>query len=250
MGRFRDLTGQRFGRLTVVERAEDYVSPKGCHVVRWLCRCDCDNEVVTRSDALTSDAIMSCGCYHKERVSKSQKGKRKSFNTYDLSGNFGIGYTEKGEEFYFDLEDYNRIKNYYWYIGKQGYVFACDINKSRKYRIRLHRLVMNCTDDNFDIDHIHGSTTRFDNRKSNLRICTHQENIRNCKVSKNNTSGVTGVSFDKRSQKWFAYIWIDYKRISLGYYNNFVDAIKARKEAEDKYFGKFSYDNSQSYTIK
>ena len=250
MGKAKDLTGQKFGRLTVIRRTEDYVSPKGCHIVRWLCKCDCGNEVITRSDALTSDVTMSCGCYHKEKVSKSQKGKRKVFNTYDLSGEYGIGYTSKGEEFYFDLEDYDKIKDYYWYVDGQNYIVACDINRGRNYHLRLHRLVMNCLDDNFDVDHIHGDATRFDNRKSNLRICTHQENIRNCKVSKNNTSGVAGISWDKKSQKWFAYIWIDYKRISLGYHNNFEDAVKVRKEAEEKYFGEFSYDKSQSYTVK
>lgn len=249
MSKFKDLTGQRFGYLTVIKRVEDYVSPKGKHCVQWLCKCDCGNEVIVRSDVLINDATMSCGCYQKEQVLKSLKGKRKAFNTYDLSNDFGIGYTEKGEQFYFDLEDYDKIKDYYWYIGRQGYVFACDINKGRNYRIRLHRLVMDCYDKNFDIDHIHGKETRFDNRKSNLRICTHQENTRNCRVSKNNTSGVTGVSWDKNSQKWFTYIWIDYKRLCLGYYDKFEDAVKIRKIAEDEHFGEFSYDNSQSYKI-
>jgi hypothetical protein len=46
-----------------------------------------------------------------------------------------------------------------------------------------------------------------------------------------------------------AYIHIDYRRVHLGYFDNFEDAIKVRKEAEEKYFGEFSYDNSQSYNI-
>lgn len=60
-----------------------------------------------------------------------------------------------------------------------------------------------------------------------------------------NTSGVTGVSFNKKSDKWEAYIGIDNKRIHLGKFNDFEDAVSARKEAEEKYFGEWSYDNSQ-----
>lgn len=56
------------------------------------------------------------------------------------------------------------------------------------------------------------------------------------KTPKNNTSGVTGVSWNSKSSKWCARIGIHKKRITLGYYENKEDAIKARKEAEEKYF--------------
>ena len=49
--------------------------------------------------------------------------KRKS-NRFDISGQFGVGYTSKGEKFYFDLEDYDKIKDYYWYIDAGGYVVS------------------------------------------------------------------------------------------------------------------------------
>ena len=62
----------------------------------------------------------------------------------------------------------------------------------------------------------------------------------------NNTSGFTGVSWNKQQQKWRS--WITYKDnvINLGMFSNFEDAVKARKEAEKKYFGEWSYDNSQN----
>ena len=60
-----------------------------------------------------------------------------------------------------------------------------------------------------------------------------------------NTSGVTGVCFDKRINKWYAQIKVkNKKRITLGYFTNFEEAVVARKEAEQKYFGEYSYDNS------
>lgn len=67
----KDLTGQRFGRLIVVQRAEDYIIPKsGKHHVRWLCRCDCGNECVVTGGNLKSGVTHSCGCYKKEQMSE------------------------------------------------------------------------------------------------------------------------------------------------------------------------------------
>ena len=67
----------------------------------------------------------------------------------------------------------------------------------------------------------------------------------NHKQRENTSSGVTGVTWKNRKQKWIANIHIDGKEIYLGSYTNKEDAIKARREAEDKYFGEYSYNNSQ-----
>jgi hypothetical protein len=61
-----NLTGQRFGRLVVVERSTDYVDPKGNHSVKWLCKCDCGNSKVILANSLKSGTTTSCGCYAKE----------------------------------------------------------------------------------------------------------------------------------------------------------------------------------------
>lgn len=66
MGKFLDLTGEVFTRLTVIERAEDYVSPKGQHMVCWNCRCECGNKITATSNTLTTGRTKSCGCYIKE----------------------------------------------------------------------------------------------------------------------------------------------------------------------------------------
>lgn len=66
MGKLIDLTGQKFERLTVVERAED--SKSGC--VRWKCVCDCGKEVVVRGDVLRRGDVKSCGCYNREMTAK------------------------------------------------------------------------------------------------------------------------------------------------------------------------------------
>jgi hypothetical protein len=60
--------GQRFARLEVIARAEDYVSPGGQRDVRWECRCDCTAVVTVRGAALTSGNTQSCGCWKRERT--------------------------------------------------------------------------------------------------------------------------------------------------------------------------------------
>ena len=84
-----------------------------------------------------------------------------------------------------------------------------------------------------NIDHINHNGR--DNRVANLREVTHQENHKNQSLSKNNTSGMTGVIFRKDTSKWTAQIMIDGKCKSLGSFLNKGDAIKARKQANMDY---------------
>lgn len=63
MPNFIDLTGQRFGRLTVIERAEN----KG-HMTRWLCLCDCGNTTISQAANLRGGKTVSCGCFRYDRV--------------------------------------------------------------------------------------------------------------------------------------------------------------------------------------
>ena len=65
MGTFEDLTGQRFGRLTVIKRVESNKSG-----TRWLCKCDCGNETVALAPNLKRGNTSSCGCLKKEKMSK------------------------------------------------------------------------------------------------------------------------------------------------------------------------------------
>ena len=88
-----------------------------------------------------------------------------------------------------------------------------------------------------EIDHIDGNG--LNNKINNLRLATHSENARNRSMAKKNTSGITGVHWNKKRKKWEAYIKVGYKQKFLGYFLNKEDAIQARKEAEKKYFGKF-----------
>lgn len=228
-----DLTGKVFGKLTVIKRGEDYISPNGRKQPRWWCQCECNGEnslKLIQGGALVSGYTQSCGCLQKEKASKIFK----KYNTYDLTGEYGIGYTFNDEEFYFDIEDYDLIKDYCWRLDKDGYAITNFDNK----HIKMHRLVMNCPDD-MEIDHeFHDE---WDNRKEFLRIVTHPQNQRNQGLQSNNTSGVTGVCWHKWSEKWQAYIEKDGKRINLGLFDNFNEAVEVRKNAELEYFGEYRY---------
>jgi len=71
MGKFEDLTGQRFGRLTVIKQGEYYICPaNGYRYVQWFCKCDCGNERTVRTCALRSGDTQSCGCIAKEILIK------------------------------------------------------------------------------------------------------------------------------------------------------------------------------------
>lgn len=239
MGRFIDLTGQQFGRLIVIKRAEDYVAPNGIHQVQWLCKCLCDKHsiIIAKSQNLRNGNTKSCGCLQKERVSKANK----KYNHYDLSGEYGIGYDCNGKKFYFDLEDYNLIKDYCWCIGMRGYVNAYVENG---VNISMHKLIMN-PKNGLLVDHIHGKDSRHDNRKSNLRIATDSQNQMNRGLIKSNTSGITGVCWDKSRNKWLSQIKINNKTHRKRF-DKFDDAVAQRKKWEEEFFGEFSYDKSMS----
>ena len=149
-----------------------------------------------------------------------------------MTENIAVGTDSNGRRFTIDIEDWVKCKDICWCVDTQGYVKA-QING--KYT-SLHRFIMNPADDKV-VDHINHDTTN--NCKSNLRIVTQQQNMMNRCTNKNNTSGYAGVKMDSRYIRWEASIGYKGKYIFLGYFTNKEDAIKARKEAEVKYFGEY-----------
>ena len=133
-----------------------------------------------------------------------------------------------------DLEDVEKIKNIKWYKHSNNYV-------STKSKIMLHRFIMGLgrtEEDNRIVDHI--NRNKLDNRKCNLRISDKTGNNRNVGLQKNNKSGITGVRWDKQTNKWKAEITVNYKNIYLGIFDSKEDAIKRRLIAEKKYFGEYA----------
>lgn len=128
-----------------------------------------------------------------------------------------------------DIEDVEKCKPFRW-NDSGGYVSSSDGK-------RLHRFIMNCPDD-LIVDHIYHDT--LDNRKSELRICTNQQNCMNQVKRSDNTSGEKGISWDKGNEKWRVQIKKEQKRIHIGYYFCMEDAIQARDKAQQSYFGEWA----------
>lgn len=246
MPKKKDLTGQRFGRWTVLYEAEPRWTSGGNRKVMWHCRCDCGNEKNVHSVDLLTSKSNSCGCYNSDVARERMQHLNHKTNKYDLSGDFGRGWDSKGNEFWFDLDDYDLIKDYCW--RKHRKYFEAKILGQNK-TIGLHKLVMNDLDNLCDIDHVN-TNAHHDNRKCNLRRCNRSENNRNKVLQKNNTSGVCGVKKTSKRYKdgsvaWEAWINYDGKSHWLGQYRDFNEAVRVRKEAEKKYYGDYSYDASQ-----
>lgn len=210
---------EKYGKLTT-----QYVSGRKNRCKVWHCICDCGNEIDVQSTLLSSGNTRSCGCLRGESLREFGENHRK-LNQYDLNGSFGIGYTSDNNKFYFDLEDFEKIKKYTWRLNPEGYVVSFPFGKI----LRMHMLVMGSNGEK-DVDHI--NHLPYDNRKNNLRIIEHYKNITNSKTYANNTSGRKGVYFDKSRNKWMANITFNKKTVYLGRFDTFDDAVKARENAE------------------
>lgn len=103
--------------------------------------------------------------------------------------------------------------------------------------VRFHRLVINAPPDK-TVDH--KNLNRADNRKKNLRVCERAENDRNRGVYATNTSGITGVHYDRKRAKWVASITYNSKRVFIGRYEYKEDAIMARLTKEVELFKEFA----------
>lgn len=88
------------------------------------------------------------------------------------------------------------------------------------------------------VDHINGNS--LDNRRNNLRLCTHAQNIHNQRLSVANKSGFKGVGFFKKLGKWRAQIKVNRKQLTIGYFNTPEEAHKAYCDAAKEYFGDFA----------
>lgn len=227
-----DLTGKMFGKLTVIKQAEDYIcQSNNQHFSQWWCKCDCGNEelVLVRTCNLISKHTQSCGCI--------RRNKKRNANKYQIFEDYGILFTSNTNEIvYFDIDDSEKILQYYWHKDSSGYP-STNINKKQ---IRLHVFL------GFKW-HDHQNQNKLDNRKVNLRPCTSQENNRNIGLRKTNTSGVTGVYWFDKNKKWISQINIDKRTKYLGSFAEKDKAIEARLYAELEHYGEFA---PQGYLFK
>ncbi len=137
-----------------------------------------------------------------------------------------------------DHKDLKIVNQYKWYFMGCGYAATRPWNKETKTysTIYLHRFLMGNPKN--QVDHI--NQNKLDNRRKNLRLCSHADNARNSKHRANNTTGFRGVSTHYDGKKFAASITINYKKIHLGLFKTKEAASKSYKAAAKKYFGVFA----------
>lgn len=137
-----------------------------------------------------------------------------------------------------DPQDYNRLIQLPWRCNNKGYAMYIQIVHGKRREVYMHRLIMRARG-SLVVDHLDGH--RLNNVRSNLRLCTPQENLRYRRRFQNNLSGYKGVA--KRNQGWLARIWWDGKTIRLGLYDTAQEAAFAYDYAARLLFEAFALFN-------
>ena len=148
---------------------------------------------------------------------------------------------KSGQVALIDAEDFEKVEPYNWYYNHSSprleYAFGRKKNSSVS-KIPMHRLILDFPEDK-SIDHINGNG--LDNRKENLRICSHKMNMANQRVRSNNKSGFKGVH--KQGEKWVASICSNYKINYLGIFNTPEEAASVYNNKAKELFGEFARIN-------
>ncbi|WP_099301876.1 AP2 domain-containing protein [Bacillus sp. Marseille-P3800] len=204
-----DLIGQRYNRWTVLKEAERTKSNKRT----FLCKCDCGNTSVVQMDTLRNGNSKSCGCLKLERA--------KETSTKDLTGSIFGRLTA--------------LKIVGYKASKNSNVWLCDCSCGRQTTAYTNQLTSGdtkscgCLKKDAEKMNIDGEIrARYVEGVSTVALGR--------KPRKNSSTGVNGVSFDKRSNKYVARIKLDGKSHYLGQYKTLSEAELARKEAEEKLF--------------
>ncbi len=147
----------------------------------------------------------------------------------------------RGEFALVDDEDFEMLNAFKWhclYCGsgtrKIPYAKRSDYSSGKQIGISMHRVILGAASEL--VDHIDGNG--LNNQKSNLRLCTHAQNLMNQR--KQRFDHFKGVRFHKKDKRWQAYIVKDKRMIHLGSFDFSIDAAIAYNEAAKRLFGEFA----------
>jgi hypothetical protein len=217
IGKFIDLKGEKFGRLTVIEKAEN----RGNYVM-WYCECDCGKDAVISSIHLRDGQSKSCGCLRKELARDNQTKHGMSNTRFYRIWKAMISRCTNPKDRCYDIYGGKGVSVCDEWLG--FIAFRNDMLES--YNIHSQKY----GEENTSIDRIDSDG---DYILANCRWATNLEQARNT----SSKSGHKGVQRSSDDKKWIANIGINYKLVHLGSFDSLEDAITARKEAEKTYWG-------------
>ena len=149
----------------------------------------------------------------------------------------------KGMNAIVDDDDSDAVSAFAWCLHSRGYAVRKGPRDSSGKRavILMHRSILSATPGT-EVDHINGN--RLDNRRSNLRFATSSQNHANQKLSSKNTTGAKGVSFNRKSGRYYAEIHLNHRKKFLGSFSSIASASAAYDAAARLYFGDFARTNA------
>lgn len=211
MPKLLDITGEKYGKLTVIERAKN----SKCNRVQWLCECECGKHTVVTSNGLRTGKTRSCGCLYGEDYAKHSLSRTRQYSIF--RGMYLRCYEPSSP-------------SYKWY-GAEG-VRICD-EWLEDFKSFYNWSLKSGYKDDLTID-------RIDNTKDyspeNCKWSDRYEQARNQRSLSRGTSGVRGVKWNAARRKWEVSLSYKGKRHYLGLYENLEEAVNIRKEAENKYW--------------
>lgn len=207
-GNFKDLTGQHFGRLTVLYRNGYHISQSGKKKTLWRCVCSCEKhmEINVMYSDLVSGNTTSCGCIQWENRIKKRPNK------YELTENpdVVIGYTNNGNyEYIIDLDDFEKVSKYTWYLDashKSKQLISEEETNGHRVKHKLLNIVLGIPNDNGltpNVEFINGKTNDY--RKSNIRIIIPENANRDEYIRYVYMGGIYHLSYIKQSNMWRVY---------------------------------------------
>lgn len=143
---------------------------------------------------------------------------------------------DKNKKIIVDDADFDFLNQWKWFFHSEGYAVRDKMENYRKKSILMHRFIMNPSK-GLIVDHINGN--RLDNRKENLRLCTHRQNQMNRIKRKIGQSNYKGVTWSNEKKKWLTRV----DKMFIGYFKTEHQAALAYDINAKAIFGEFSQLN-------
>lgn len=241
MSKRKDLTGQTFGNRLIVKNT--------CSDDDWKA---VGRDVPNNSNEYSLGKCLNCGAIvptYRKGILRNPPVKcvmcsgignhhhiKPATNSWVVNGDDAICnvmYKNRVVSFVVDSCSYEIASKYTWRISqKKNKYYVVSGSYKKGTMIYIHQLILGRPADGFEIDHIDGNS--LNNRASNLRYVTHQENVDNIKSTRiDNDIGIRGVSFSRRDKKYRVDFNYHGDRIYFKQWDTVEEAVYCRKCIEE-----------------